>query len=206
MNRNTLIAIVVAVVGLGLALATFVKVGTFLVDREYTAPIASEAPEEGVPRQEALSELAKEAEAEAQARPYEEVEYREFPLVGSRVLVWSIAQLHLLFAAFVLAVPIFALIIEAIGYFTGDERYDKLAYEFTKLLSVSFSMTATFGAFLTFMLIILYPKFTNYLMHIFSPTFLPYVGLFFFEVLFLYTYYYGWGNFTRSSTSVSVSA
>ena len=44
------------------------------------------------------------------------------------------------------------------------------------------------------MLIILYPKFTNYLMSVFSPTFLPYVLLFFFEAFFLYTYYYGWGN------------
>ena len=94
-----------------------------------------------------------------------------------------VAQLHLLFAAFVLAVPIFAFIVEAIGYKTGDMRYDRLAYEFTKLLSVSFSLTATFGAFLTFMLIILYPKFTNYLMSVFSPTFLPYVLLFFFEAL-----------------------
>ena len=45
------------------------------------------------------------------------------------------------------------------------------------------------------MLIILYPKFTNYLMSVFSPTFLPYVLLFFFEAFFLYTYYYGWGKF-----------
>ena len=74
-------------------------------------------------------------------------------------------------------------------------RYDRLAHEFTKLLSVSFSLTATFGAFPTFMLIILYPKFTNYLMSVFSPTFLPYVILFFFEAFFLYTYYYGWGKF-----------
>ena len=109
--------------------------------------------------------------------------------------IWVVAQLHLLFAAFVLAVPIFALIVEAIGYKTGDKRYDRLAYEFTKLLSVSFSLTATFGAALTFMLIILYPKFTNYLMSVFSPTFLPYVLLFFFEAFFLYTYYYGWGKF-----------
>ena len=86
-------------------------------------------------------------------------------------------------------------IIEAIGYKTGDLRYDRLAYEFTKLLSVSFSLTATFGAFLTFMLIALYPKFTNYLMSVFSPTFLPYVLLFFAEAFFLYTYYYGWGKF-----------
>ena len=109
--------------------------------------------------------------------------------------IWAVAQLHLLFAAFVLAVPIFAVIIEAIGYKTGDKRYDRLAHEFTKLLSVSFSLTATFGAFLTFMLIALYPKFTNYLMSVFSPTFLPYVLLFFAEAFFLYTYYYGWGKF-----------
>jgi cytochrome bd-type quinol oxidase subunit 1 len=135
------------------------------------------------------------AAAKAQQKPYEEAEYRTFPVVGSRVAIWAVAQLHLLFAAFVLAVPIFAFIVEAIGYKTGDRRYDRLAYEFTKLLSVSFSLTATFGAFLTFMLIILYPKFTNYLMSVFSPTFLPYVLLFFFEAFFLYTYYYGWGKF-----------
>src|SRR6185312_13287493 len=124
-----------------------------------------------------------------------EAEYRTFPVVGSRVAIWAVAQLHLLFAAFVLAVPIFAFIVEAIGYKTGDLRYDRLAHEFTKLLSVSFSLTATFGAALTFMLIILYPKFTNYMMSVFSPTFLPYVLLFFAEAGFLYSYYYGWGKF-----------
>ena len=132
---------------------------------------------------------------QAQDKPYKEAEYRTFPVVGSRVAIWAVAQLHLLFAAFVLAVPIFAFIVEAIGYKTGDPRYDRLAHEFTKLLSVSFSLTATFGAVLTFMLIILYPKFTNYLMSVFSPTFLPYVLLFFAEAFFLYTYYYGWGKF-----------
>ncbi len=97
-----------------------------------------------------------------------DVPYRDFskvfPLFGhqipSRVAIWVVAQLHLYLAAFVLAVPIFALIIEYIGYKTGDKKYDRLAYEFTKLLSVSFSLTATLGAVLTFMLIVLYPKFT----------------------------------------------
>jgi cytochrome d ubiquinol oxidase subunit I len=156
------------------------------------APAATAQPAPG-----ATPTAAEQAEAEkkAKAKPYEEVAYRTFPVVGSRVAIWAVAQLHLLFAAFVLAVPIFAFIVEAIGYKTGDKRYDKLAYEFTKLLSVSFSLTATFGAFLTFMLIALYPKFTNYLMSVFSPTFLPYVLLFFFEAFFLYTYYYGWGKF-----------
>jgi hypothetical protein len=109
----------------------------------------------------------------------------------------AVAQLHLLFAAFVLAVPIFALHHRGDRLQDRDLRYDRLAHEFTKLLSVSFSLTATFGASLTFMLIILYPKFTNYLMSVFSPTFLPYVLLFFAEAFFLYTYYYGWGKFHR---------
>lgn len=194
MNRKVLF-----VLGPVTALAMFagvVLVATLLTNREYREPYR--APVETVdatPRAEGLAAERAEAESAAQAKPYVEAEYRRFPLVGSRVAIWAVAQLHLLFAAFVLAVPLFAFIIEAIGYKTGDARYDRLAYEFTKLLSVSFSLTATFGAFLTFMLIALYPKFTNYLMSVFSPTFLPYVLLFFFEAFFLYTYYYGWGKF-----------
>jgi cytochrome bd-type quinol oxidase subunit 1 len=176
--------------------AAVVLIATFLTDREYKEPYrAPSAVVDPTPRVEGLAAERAAAEAAARATPYVEAEYRAFPVVGSRVAIWSIAQLHLLFAAFVLAVPLFAFIIEAIGYKTGDMRYDRLAHEFTKLLSVSFSLTATFGAFLTFMLIALYPKFTNYLMSVFSPTFLPYVMLFFLEAAFLYTYYYGWGKF-----------
>ena len=194
MNRKVLFLLgpVVAIVMFG---AT-VKMVSGLVNNEYREPYrAPVAAVDSTPRAEGLASEAADADRKAKAKPYEEVEYRAFPVVGSRVAIWAVAQLHLLFAAFVLAVPLFAFIIEAIGYKTKDRRYDRLAYEFTKLLSVSFSLTATFGAFLTFMLIILYPKFTTYLMSVFSPTFLPYVGLFFFEAFFLYTYYYGWGKF-----------
>src|SRR5687767_1477310 len=178
--------------------AGVILIATFLTSREYKepyrAPVAAVDP---TPRAEGVEAERAAAEAAARATPYVEAEYRQFPVVGSRVAIWAVAQLHLLFAAFVLAVPIFAVLIEAIGYKTGDKRYDRLAYEFTKLLSVSFSLTATFGAALTFMLIALYPKFTNYLMSVFSPTFLPYVLLFFFEAGFLYSYYYGWHSFSK---------
>ncbi len=139
-----------------------------------------------------------EGQAEAAVTPATsgEVEYRTFPFVGSRVAIWVVAELHLMFAAFVLAVPMFALIIEYIGYRTKDRRYDALAHEFTKLLSVSFSFTATLGALLTFMLVIFYPRLTQYLVSIFSWTFLPYALLFFAEAGFLYSYYYGWGKFS----------
>jgi len=172
-----------------------VKMASLLVSREAGGPDRAPSAIVATLRAEGQAAAQPGAEAKAPPTPYEEAAYRPFPVVGSRVAIWAVAQLHLLFAAFVLAVPIFAFIVEAIGYKTGDRRYDRLAYEFTKLLSVSFSLTATFGAALTFMLIILYPKFTNYMMSVFSPTFLPYVLLFFFEAFFLYTYYYGWGKF-----------
>ena len=126
----------------------------------------------------------------------DETVYRTFPVIGSRVAIWVVGQLHLMFAAFVLAVPMFVLIIEYIGYRTGEKRYDQLAYEFTKLLSVAFSLTAALGAMLTFMLMVLYPKFTEYLVSVFGWTFFPYALLFFAEAAFLYSYYYGWGKFS----------
>ena len=181
------------------ALAMFAgtaKLVSSVLSREHKEPYrASAAAAQQTPPAAGQGDAAAAAAKPAQDKPYEEAAYRTVPVIGSRVAIWMVAQLHLLFAAFVLAIPIFAFIVEAIGYKTGDLRYDRLAHEFTKLLSVSFSLTATFGAALTFMLIILYPKFSNYLMSVFSPTFLPYVLLFFGEAFFLYTYYYGWGKF-----------
>jgi cytochrome bd-type quinol oxidase subunit 1 len=191
---NARVAIASAIV-LAIAFAATVGLVKFVLSTEYKAPVRSDAVERTPRAQGEQDAAAAKAKADRE-RPYAEESYRKFPVVGSRVAVWVLAQLHLLFAAFVLAVPIFALIIEFIGWLNGDRRYDELAHEFTKLLSVSFSLTATFGAFLLFMLVLLYPKFMNYLMHVFSPTFAPYVALFFLEAFFLYTYYYGWGKFS----------
>ncbi|MGQ0604374.1 MAG: cytochrome ubiquinol oxidase subunit I [Anaerolineales bacterium] len=123
-------------------------------------------------------------------------EYRDFPVIGSRVAVWIAAQVHLMFAAFVLGVPMFALVVEIVGARmknAGDAtRYDRLAHEFTRLLLVAFSTTAVFGAVLVFLLFVLYPRYTNYLADIFSPTLILYPLLFFGEAGSLYLYYYGW--------------
>ena len=60
-------------------------------------------------------------------------DYPQVAGVNSRVVIWIVAQLHLWFAAFVLSVPIFVFIIEAIGMRTRDKRYDDMAYEFIKV-------------------------------------------------------------------------
>ncbi len=119
-------------------------------------------------------------------------EYGQFPVIGSRAAVWIAAQVHLMFAAFVLGVPIFAMVAEAIGIFGGDERYDRLSKEFTRLLLIAYSATAIWGAVLLFFLTTLYPRFWAHLAEIFEVSMWIYVGLFFLESFTLYLYYYGW--------------
>jgi cytochrome bd-type quinol oxidase subunit 1 len=120
------------------------------------------------------------------------VAYRDVPVMGGRNLIWVVAQLHLLLAGFVLGVPIFAWVCEIVGVRTGDPRYDKLAKEFTKLLTSAYATTALFGGILLFLLIGLYPKLMAYLTDVFFPSFLAYCLLFLLETATLYLYWYGW--------------
>jgi cytochrome bd-type quinol oxidase subunit 1 len=133
----------------------------------------------------------------AWAQEAREAAYRAFPAVGSRMAVWVIAQIHLNFAAFILGVPIFAVIIEYMGWRIGldrDEgrRYDWLSHEFVKLTFAAFSTTALLGGLLLFLLITLYPRFWTYMSGIFGPTMWLYAALFFLETFTVYLWYYGW--------------
>src|SRR5438132_9666366 len=128
----------------------------------------------------------------ADATPAAPVEYRDVPYVGSRNIIWVVAQLHLLLAGFVLGVPIFAWLCEVVAWKTGEKRYDKLAKEFTKLLTSAYATTALFGGILSFLLISFYPKLMNYLTDIFFPSFIVYCILFLVETATLYLYWYGW--------------
>jgi cytochrome bd-type quinol oxidase subunit 1 len=118
--------------------------------------------------------------------------YRAFPLIGSRLAVWAVAQLHLNFAAFILGVPVFAVIIEIIGWWTGDPKYDWLSHEFVKLVFAAFSTTALLGALLLFLFVGFYPRFWAFMTNIFVTTYWIYALLFFAETFSVYLWYYGW--------------
>ncbi len=119
-------------------------------------------------------------------------DYPQVAGVNSRVAVWIVAQLHLWFAAFVLAVPIFVFIIEAIGMRTRDKRYDDMAYEFIKVSITAYSLTAVMGGLLLFCLVLFYPDLFRYMGVIFKDSMFYYALLFFAESAVLYIYYYGW--------------
>jgi len=124
--------------------------------------------------------------------------YAEPARIDSRLTVWIAAQLHLMFAAFVLAVPMFALYIECMGWRLAKrdrasaERYDWLAHEMARLLPPAYSLTAITGAFLGFALFAAYPGFMGYMTKIFGPTFVVYPLFFVAETVCLYFWYYTW--------------
>ena len=133
----------------------------------------------------------------------EENVYRQFMGIDSRRLVWFLAQMHLFFGAFVLGVPLFAVIIEIVGWSNKDPKFDKLAYEFTSLLSVAYATTAALGGLLAFALFTLYPTFMGYMAGIFKDIMFLYALLFFGETFCLYLYYYGW-NWLKSDDPIAV--
>ncbi len=118
--------------------------------------------------------------------------YGDFPVIGGRGAVWIAAEVHLMFAAFVLGVPIFAVITELIGIVGGESKYDRLSKEFTKLLVFAYSATALWGGLLLFFLTTLYPTFWGHMASVFHLSMWIYAGLFFVESFTLYLYYYGW--------------
>ncbi|MFQ5588544.1 MAG: cytochrome ubiquinol oxidase subunit I [Nitrospiria bacterium] len=120
------------------------------------------------------------------------VSYRDISGIGSRNLVWILSQVHILFGAFVLGVPIFVLVVEIIGIKTKERRYDRLAKEFTDLIVACFATTATIGIFFLFALLVFYPELMSVMAGIFKPAYYLYVVLFLGETLSIYMYWSKW--------------
>ncbi len=117
----------------------------------------------------------------------------EFPYTGNRTAVWIVAQLHILFAGFILGAPIFVVISEWLGYRKQDPRYDRLAKEVTKVTVILYSMTALTGGLFIFVLLATYPQFTTWLInHFFIVFAVIYPLLFIGETFVLYMYFYTW--------------
>ena len=127
-----------------------------------------------------------------------EADYNNYEFAPSRMLLWMANQQHLYFGSFVLAVPIFCMLIEFVGIRTKEsdpvlsEKYDKLAQDLMKVSLTAYSWTAILGGILLFTFITLYPGFFKYMASIFRPVMHVYALMFLAESGVLYVYYYGW--------------
>lgn len=122
-----------------------------------------------------------------------------YPRYGSfdnRLLVWFVTQQHTYFGGFVLALPIFCVLLEFMGLSTRKPplalRYDGLAHDLAKVAVLAMSMTAVVGSLMLAMFISFYPSFMKYMGGTFK-TFMPaYAIVFAGEAFLLIAYYYSW--------------
>ena len=125
--------------------------------------------------------------------PFPETQPLTMPVLGNRTIVWFIAQFHILFASFILGVPLFIIIAEALYLKTGDEKYERLAHEITKIVAICYSLTALSGGTFAFLMFGLYPDFATYMIRQFPSIWIMlYPVLFTLETILMYTYYYSW--------------
>jgi cytochrome bd-type quinol oxidase subunit 1 len=119
--------------------------------------------------------------------------------ISARTIAWSLAQMHLFLAAFVLAVPLFAISTEMMGVITTDDRYDTMSREFMKITMAAYSLTALVGGGLLLALLVFYPHLMGYLIKVFRGQMLIYAALFGLESITLYIYFYSWDVLRRGN-------
>ncbi|MFM8552697.1 MAG: cytochrome ubiquinol oxidase subunit I [Nitrospiraceae bacterium] len=126
----------------------------------------------------------------------DETRYPRYGSFDNRTFVWFVTQQHTYFGGFVLALPIFCVIIELIGLFTRDKtvaaRYDALARDFLRVSLLALSLTAVVGSLMLSMFLWLYPSFMRYMGGTFKAMMPVYAFVFVAESACLIAYYYSW--------------
>ncbi|WP_447979592.1 cytochrome ubiquinol oxidase subunit I [Candidatus Nitrospira bockiana] len=122
-----------------------------------------------------------------------------YPRLGSfdsRLVVWFVTQQHTYFGGFVLALPIFVVIMEVVGLLARDKlwaaRYDRMARDFLKVGLLALSITALVGSVMLGLFIGLYPSFMSYMGGTFKSMMPIYALVFLGEAVLLVVYYYSW--------------
>ena len=86
------------------------------------------------------------SEAAPRSSPADYPRYRN---LNSRLAIWVVTQQHTYFGGFLLALPIFCLIIEVMGLMARDPvaaaRYDRLARDFLRISLLAFSISSILG-------------------------------------------------------------
>lgn len=126
----------------------------------------------------------------------ERLVYPRYGSLDNRVFLWFVTQQHTYFGGFVLALPIFCVIIELLGLFARNpaaaERYDRLARDFLRVTLLALSVTAVVGSVMLGVFILLYPSFMSYMGGTFKSMMPAYALVFVGESLCLIAYYYTW--------------
>jgi cytochrome bd-type quinol oxidase subunit 1 len=127
--------------------------------------------------------------------------YPQWGLVDNRILIWMVTQQHTYFGGFVLALPLFALLLEFLARSRRDpeaaKHFDDLARDILRVGVISLSVTALLGSVMLVGFVTLYPGFMNYMGTTFKDLMPAYATVFLGESSLLLLYYYSWDRLTQ---------
>ncbi len=122
--------------------------------------------------------------------------YPRYGSLDNRTFVWFVTQQHTYFGGFVLALPIFCVILEFAGLVTRNRaaalRYDQTARDFLRVALLAMSLTAVVGSLMLGLFLWFYPSFMKYMGGTFKTMMPVYAFVFNAEALCLIAYYYTW--------------
>ncbi len=127
--------------------------------------------------------------------------YPQWGLVDNRIVIWMVTQQHTYFGGFVLALPLFALLLEFLARSRRDpeavKHFDDLARDILRVGVISLSVTALLGSVMLVGFVTLYPGFMNYMGSTFKDLMPAYAMVFLGESSLLLLYYYSWDRMTQ---------
>ena len=115
-----------------------------------------------------------------------------FSFFGSQLVIAIIAESHILIAAALTGLNFIAVSTESVYYFTGDKRWDRIAYGVAKLQVILFAPGSFIAIMFILALLMLWPLFWTTMMRIAFWPMVMEAASFVLWVLYLYTWYYTW--------------
>ena len=116
----------------------------------------------------------------------------DVPIIGKNVVIASLVQTHILFAAFIIGAVIIAATSEYLGMVTKQPNYERFARNLARFVVLLFASGAALAITFVLALVTLFPVFFSILQNIFFWVFLVEAFMFLGQIIIVYAWYNVW--------------
>src|SRR5919205_839221 len=116
----------------------------------------------------------------------------DVPVIGKNVVIATLVQTHILFAAFIIGAVLIAATSEYLGVVTKQPQYERFARNLARFVVLLFASGAALAITFVLALVTLFPIFFSILQNIFFWVFLVEAFMFLGQIIIVYAWYNVW--------------
>src|ERR671915_1712238 len=116
----------------------------------------------------------------------------QVPVIGKNVVIATLVQTHILFAAFIIGAVLIAATSEYLGMVTKQPNYERFARNLARFVVLLFASGAALAITFVLALVTLFPVFFSVLQNIFFWVFLVEAFMFLGQIIIVYAWYNVW--------------